>query len=247
MLKATPSERQIIRPLLQSFDDNLVIITQFHQNLLRALSSSEELRPLVHSFRARIKARDHLADKLLRKLREAQDRHEPFGITATNLLTEINDLAGIRILHLHTSQIETLHELLSKLVKKFEYEIVEGPNARTWDDEYKKFFSDLGFDTTASESMCTSVHYVVGSGSKIKLTCEIQVRTLMEEVWGEVSHALNYPHKSKSVACNEQIRALARATSTATRLVDAIFATAKDEDKKDKTKKAKKKTKAKKL
>jgi putative GTP pyrophosphokinase len=50
----------------------------------------------------------------------------------------------------------------------------------------------------------------------------------MEEVWGEVDHKFNYPHPSKSLACREQIRALARATSAATRLVDAIFATSAD-------------------
>jgi hypothetical protein len=41
--------------------------------------------------------------------------------------------------------------------------------------------------------MYTSVHYIIGSGSQTPLTCEIQVRTLMEEVWGEVDHKINYP------------------------------------------------------
>jgi ppGpp synthetase/RelA/SpoT-type nucleotidyltranferase len=50
----------------------------------------------------------------------------------------------------------------------------------------------------------------------------------MEEVWGEVDHAINYPHRNESVACREQIRALARSTSSATRLVDSIFATVAD-------------------
>jgi putative GTP pyrophosphokinase len=229
MLKATSSERKIINPLLRCFDEKLLIITQFHKNLLDTLASAPELKPLVHSFRARIKDRDHLSDKIVRKLRDANKRGVRFGMTENNLLTKINDIAGIRILHLHTAQIEDIHRHLSKILEKFEYAILEGPNARTWDDEYRKFFSDLGFGTTASESMYTSVHYVVGSSSKLKMTCEIQVRTLMEEVWGEVDHTFNYPHKTKSVACHEQIRALARATSTSTRLVDAIFATVKDE------------------
>jgi putative GTP pyrophosphokinase len=76
--------------------------------------------------------------------------------------------------------------------------------------------------------MYTSVHYVVASNSRTTVTCEIQVRTLMEEVWGEVDHSINYPHKTESVPCREQIRALARSTSSATRLVDAIFATVED-------------------
>ena len=50
----------------------------------------------------------------------------------------------------------------------------------------------------------------------------------MDEVWGEVGHSINYPHKNGDIACREQILALARVTSGATRLVDAIFATVAD-------------------
>jgi hypothetical protein len=50
----------------------------------------------------------------------------------------------------------------------------------------------------------------------------------MEEVWGEVDHQLNYPHETPSLACREQLKVLARVTSSATRLVDAIFLTHED-------------------
>ncbi len=48
----------------------------------------------------------------------------------------------------------------------------------------------------------------------------------MEEVWGEVDHTMNYPHQIDNLACREQLKVLARVTSSATRLVDAIFLTA---------------------
>jgi GTP pyrophosphokinase len=84
----------------------------------------------------------------------------------------------------------------------------------------------MGFKTKRSENLYTSVHYVVSDQMPgLKMTCELQVRTLTEETWGEVDHTLNYPHKTESVACLQQIRALARSTSAAGRLVDAIFAT----------------------
>jgi ppGpp synthetase/RelA/SpoT-type nucleotidyltranferase len=54
----------------------------------------------------------------------------------------------------------------------------------------------------------------------------------MEEVWGEVDHTINYPHKSNSLPCREQIKALARATSTCSRLVDSIFASHNDYEEK---------------
>ena len=70
-----------------------------------------------------------------------------------------------------------------------------------------------------------SVHYVVQPNSRTELTCEIQVRTLMEEVWGEVDHQINYPVKANSLSCREQIKVLARVTSSCSRLVDSIFFT----------------------
>jgi putative GTP pyrophosphokinase len=71
--------------------------------------------------------------------------------------------------------------------------------------------------------MYTSVHYVVQANQRTKVTCEIQVRTLMDEVWAEVSHRVNYPTPSPSKACQEQLKVLARLTSGCTRLVDSIF------------------------
>ena len=51
------------------------------------------------------------------------------------------------------------------------------------------------------------------------------MRTLFEEAWGEVDHAVNYPKKTQSLACTEQIRVLAKLVATGTRLADAIFRT----------------------
>ena len=55
------------------------------------------------------------------------------------------------------------------------------------------------------------------------IVCEIQVRTLFEEIWGEIDHTINYPKKTDSVACGEQLRVLAKLVSTGTRLADSIF------------------------
>ena len=71
--------------------------------------------------------------------------------------------------------------------------------------------------------MYTSIHYVLGSNSVTRTTCEIQVRTLAEELWGEVDHAMNYPKESNIQTCREQIKVLARVTSSCSRLVDSIY------------------------
>jgi Uncharacterized protein conserved in bacteria len=226
MLTPTEAERVIIEPLLQRFDEKQHNLSLFHDAVQKAVSSSTKLQPLIHSIRARIKNRDHLQDKLLRKIRECEKDNKAFDITADNLHVKINDLAGIRILHLHTAQAKEIDYHLSALLKSCGYKFQEGPVARTWDIEYEKIFKDMGFKTRRSENLYTSIHYVISDQIPgLKMTCELQVRTLTEETWGEVDHRLNYPHKTDSFACLQQIRALARSTSAAGRLVDAIFAT----------------------
>lgn len=71
--------------------------------------------------------------------------------------------------------------------------------------------------------MYTTVHYVVEANPRTQIRCEIQVRTLMDEVWGEVSHQVNYPTESPSSSCRDQLKVLARLTTGGTRLVDSIF------------------------
>lgn len=221
----TKAERKKAARLIKSFDENRYLVAGFLKQFLGHLEESQSLTDHMHSIRPRIKDRDHLEDKLYRIMQKCKGGGEKFEITPDNLLVRINDLAGIRILHLYTKQVEKIDSALRKIFEEQNFKLIEGPFARTWDDEYRGFFRSLNFETQDSETMYTSVHYVIESGSNIPVTCEIQVRTLMEEVWGEVDHMINYPHPMDSVACSEQIKTLARVTSSATRLVDSIFAT----------------------
>jgi putative GTP pyrophosphokinase len=222
------AERSQIKALVAAYKENKSTVSQFLQVVLVALKESAALSPHVHSLKSRTKSQKSFDDKIRRKLKDSHARHRAFGITPQNFLSRIDDLAGIRILHLHTRQFTAINEALLAIFKEQKYEVKEGPFARTWDDESRAFFRSQGVTIENSATLYTSVHYVIESASRTKVTCEIQVRTLMEEVWGEVDHALNYPHQSKSLACREQLKALARTTSAATRLVDSIFATAED-------------------
>lgn len=222
----TPEEREeLVEQLLSTFDSSLATVKLFRDQLYAALDSSVELAKHVHSMKTRLKDRGHLRDKLLHKINACEQKDEAFDITPDNLLTAVNDLAGVRILHLYTRQIRDIDAELRVIFEEQQYELIEGPFARTWDDESREFFQSCGIETQASPTMYTSVHYVIGSASRTPVTCEIQVRTLMEEVWGEVDHKINYPNPTTVLASTEQLKVLARVTSSATRLVDSIFLT----------------------
>jgi putative GTP pyrophosphokinase len=230
----TKAELRRIEELVSHYRANRDVVVRFLKVVLVALRESKALSKHCHSIKSRPKSYDSLHDKLVRKLDDAKEKRKPFAITKENLFQVVTDLAGVRILHIHTRQFAEINKALKDIIKEEKYKLVEKPFARTWDDESRAIFLSHGVRVEPSPSMYTSVHYILESDSRTKVTCEIQVRTLMEEVWGEVDHTFNYPHPSKIVACREQIKALARATSAVTRLVDSIFATADAEKKSQK-------------
>ncbi|BFH65759.1 hypothetical protein [Paenibacillus azoreducens] len=177
---------------------------------------------VIHSIKYRLKDEEHLAEKVNRK----SSTDNP--INANNLFSRVTDLAGLRILHLYQDQFPIIHEKIMNKVSSRDWYFVESPKAYTWDPETVNFFSGLGIRCEQKESYYTSIHYLVKQKVDTSIICEIQVRTLFEEIWGEIDHSINYPQSIDSVACKEQIRVLSKLVSTGTRLADSIFRTYND-------------------
>lgn len=176
---------------------------------------------VVHSIKKRIKDPNHLREKIIRKLSECK------YITKDNLFQEVTDLNGVRVLHIYQYQFDSIHkQILKKVNDVQDWIFVEDPKAYTWDPESKEFFERIGIKTEIKDSYYTSVHYVVKpNNDKNKCTCEIQVRTVFEEIWGEIDHEINYPVKTENMPCREQLKVLAKLISTGTRLADSIHKT----------------------
>lgn len=202
------------------------VLDQFLNQVEHFFRTNPNLRreKVIHSIKSRQKDPEHLRDKLLRK------QNKGVLVTKDTLFQEITDLNGVRILHLYQQQFPLIHnEIIKKINELEDWKLVESPKAYTWEQESQHFFENLGIRTEVKDTYYTSVHYVVKpNNSKSKVTCEIQVRTLFEEIWGEIDHTINYPHEIESIACREQIRVLAKLVSTGTRLADSIFRTYED-------------------
>lgn len=175
--------------------------------------------PVIHTIKSRLKDKDHLRDKISRK----DNNTDP--ITAENLFERVTDLAGIRILHLYQDQFESIHNFIKNKIDEGEWFYKEPPVAYTWDPECTDYFTELGLEPKVKDSYYTSIHYVIKPKEKSSICCEIQVRTLFEEIWGEIDHTINYPHKTENKSCKEQLRVLSKLVSTGTRLADSIFRT----------------------
>ncbi|MGG5821665.1 hypothetical protein [Falsiroseomonas sp. HW251] len=195
----------------------------FMQNVVSFFQPNNELlmdagaRFVVHSVKFREKDTDHLREKIARKLNEGRT------ITPDNIFSSITDFCGVRVLHLKLRDFPIIHNAIQNHLKDQHWALFEDPKAYTWDPEYKAFFEKAGIKTELKESFYTSVHYVVKPNPEASVTCEIQVRSLFEEVWGEIEHDLNYPKPSENLACREQLKVLAKIVGAGSRLIEAIY------------------------
>lgn len=209
-----------INDLIELYDQEKFTISQFHKRIINFFNDNPILNtgplPIVHSVKYRMKDRDHLKEKLERKSADNP-------ITRDNFFDRVTDLAGIRVLHLYPSQFEVIHSLIIEQISSGEWYLFEKPVAYTWDPDSKGFYESLEILTKIKPSYYTSVHYVIQPKEESRIKCEIQIRTLFEEIWGEIDHSMNYPKPCESISCREQLKVLAQLTSTGTRLAESIF------------------------
>jgi hypothetical protein len=142
-----------IEGLVTHFIQNEYLIAGFLKQVLVHLGQSTALKDLIHTTRSRVKDPDHLRDKLFRYARAAQDAGKSFNITRDNLFRRVTDLAGIRLLHLHTSQIAAIDKEIRSIIREQKFPLLEGPFARTWDDEYREFFKKIGIKPQKSPTI----------------------------------------------------------------------------------------------
>ncbi len=178
--------------------------------------------PIIYTIKNRLKDVDHLRDKIERKW----DNEYP--LVPNNFFERVTDLAGVRVLHLYQDQFPYLHNLIQKQLSNGDWFLHEKPVAYSWDPESSNFFQRFELESKVKDSYYTSIHYVVKPKEDSKICCEIQIRTLFEEIWGEIDHTINYPKPTENKSCKEQLRVLSKLVSTGTRLADSIFRTHKE-------------------
>lgn len=208
--------------MIDSYREKKRLFELFLTNVQADFATSPALNTgvpsVIHSTKIRLKDEVHLEKKIYRKMAEGR------SITKDNLYTEITDFAGIRILHLHQNQFAGIHKFVMKKVSSRHWKLLEKPIAYTWDPESVEYFKTFKLRTSMKPSYYTSVHYLISpANDENNVSCEIQVRTLFEEAWGEIDHSINYPEKTNQAATVEQLRVLSKLVSTGSRLADAIF------------------------
>lgn len=174
-------------------------------------SSSNGDIPL-HSIRGRVKSPEHLVEKIIRK-RGKEHSYKYKDIDVSNYKSIVRDLIGIRILVLAKEEWEGIFDEIVSLFPQndsSDIRMVESPKACTRYGDRDIFKGKIVSEH--SNKGYRSQHYVICFKG---VYCEIQVRTLSEEVFGEFDHKVKYPYRDNN-------KFLIRYSNTLSQLLDSV-------------------------
>lgn len=207
------------------------ILEEFLNTYLKDMNKDkkeDEEKVKVHSIRSRVKNPEHLLAKIIRKKQENQSKYK--NLDKSNYEKFITDLIGIRCLVLFKADWQSFHYyILSKFENNVEYYIKD--SISDFDDDENHFYiaekpkvhirngdargiydEVLPPDSIIDGKVYRSVHYII----KYKgIYLEIQVRTLFEEGWGEIDHAVVYPYYQNDKILKEYTELLNRLSGLA--------------------------------
>lgn len=214
------------------FDKYKEIMEEFLSTYLKDVNEKhnieENKQVRIHSIRSRVKDAEHLIVKIIRKKQE--NRLKYGKLNKDNYERFVTDLIGIRCLVLFKDDWENLHYyILSQFdnnvdyyikdsISDFDpdekhYYIAEKPKVHIRNGDSREGYEKvLSPDCVIDNKVYRSIHYII----KYKgVYLEIQVRTLFEEGWGEVDHAIVYPYYQNDAVLKEYTELLNRLSGLA--------------------------------
>jgi putative GTP pyrophosphokinase len=208
-----------LRKVMQRINSEAHLFDLFRKTVEGFFSGNESLNssdsPVIHSIKTRIKSVHSIEKKIKRKGYKFESEKEIFE--------KLTDLVGVRVIHYAPRQILDIDHALNIQIKKNEWKFCERPKAYTWDPELKHLYESLGYAVEIKDSFYTSVHFLVSPATNTPIKCEIQVRNIFEEAWGELDHILNYPDACTNPTKIENLKVMARIVSAGSRIADTII------------------------
>jgi putative GTP pyrophosphokinase len=160
----------------------------------------------IQRTRVRIKRLESIEDKI------ARNPHSyPSGLTSRSLKS-MHDLVGARIIIYFVTDLPLIDRELSR-APEIELDPSRPPKAYL----PQRFFQELGMTDILredKESGYASVHYqcrLTGDSPIKRPSFELQVRSLAEDVWGEIEHILGYkPGKTTALPVSREFQILSK-------------------------------------
>lgn len=188
-------------------------------NLLNA-----KLKGYYHSIESRIKNPEHLIEKIIRKVC-IENNFKYRNICKDNYCEIIRDLIGVRILVFSKEDWEKIHDELCNVFmlednkgKNPQYYMKEAPEAYIRYGDRDVFRNKI--HTQYSNRGYRSQHYIIAYNTYY---CEIQVRTIAEEVYGEFDHKVRYPYRKDNKFLLRYTTTMAQIMAVADELVSTCL------------------------
>ena len=201
------------------------------QEILEILKDSESKG--IHSARFRVKKADSLLVKIVKKkaflskeVQEDYDIEKYRSLDSSNYYKIITDISGIRILIRYREQWQQVHEWLwNRYYKGGKAFVAEKPKVYYRNQQDRMFYEQIGkdiFDFRLSDEGYNSMHYLVNVDGKY---IEIQLRTILDEAWGECTHDIVYKGVNNSQLPELQYlsQCLAQQTIAAETITNLIY------------------------
>ncbi|WP_084151449.1 hypothetical protein [Paracidovorax oryzae] len=215
-MATTNKNPESVSSILETIKAQFPVIEGFGNTVEAILTKDPRVYPVIHSFKRRLKGEKSIEEKINKK------RLSGSKIDSTNVFSEITDIYAVRLIHLYPHDIKSVHDVIIDHAAKKDWILAEKPKAYTWDPDSVNFLKSLGLKCELKPSFYTSVHYLVKPRKNSLAVCEIQVRSLLEEVWGEVDHKIKYKGLTQDERINEHLAVLARLVSAGSRILSAI-------------------------
>ncbi|HEE6562943.1 TPA: hypothetical protein R7S29_003260, partial [Acinetobacter baumannii] len=159
----------------------------------------------INSVRWRTKDPVHLLTKIVRKRKEAIEKNDStskyLSINENNYKKIITDLIGLRAIYLFKFQWKLVDNFICNNFKINHdekiviYHAPEDDLKFYYEDGYEKEVSGarLEYSRQKKSSKYRSTHYIIEANFPHDFKLEIQIRSILDEAWGEIDHSIRYP------------------------------------------------------
>ncbi|WP_035239514.1 GTP pyrophosphokinase [Desulfobacter vibrioformis] len=186
--------------LLITFLKEKEIYKKLAEYIVRLISDDPSApKESIHTILYRIKGESRLIEKIDQE--NACSDPDKAPVTHKNFYERIGDIIGVRIICLRLSDIVKVEEYLEFLVEEKILNFLQDP-------DYKRSFvlpiepgEAAPQDINLQYSGYSSIHYQVRLGENSdagdvfkKIQIELQLRTILEEAWGEIDHKYRYKY-----------------------------------------------------
>lgn len=162
-----------MNPILKEYDNSKILLENLDRTLLNLINSLLEQKNIrVHQVQTRVKDRDSLENKIIRK----NDKYE--------FLCDITDIVGVRIITYFDDEVDKIAALIEE---EFVIDQENSVDKRKIDND-KFGYRSLHYVTNLKKDRIKLPEYSSYGEQKF----EFQIRTILQHSWAEIEHDLGY-------------------------------------------------------